>query len=231
MRSTSARAPQAGCAARAAATARSRSATDPEATRPTTSPVAGSRTSRPSGSVTAAKRLSYVGVSGVVVTGSVTVGVVIVVLRAGGGDWCGAGVLRGDSPRRLDPPGHLAEGDAAAAAPRRGGGEGHLVAVLEEGAGRAVGEGQRLLPAPGQLDERAALVLRRAGDGAGGEQVPGAQAGAVDGHVCQLLGRRPVHEAERRAADQLTVEPHLDADVESPRLPVVVEVGQQGDVA
>src|SRR6188472_4580764 len=67
------------------------------------------------------------------------------------------------------------------------------VAVLEERARRAVGEVQRLGAAPGQLDEAAALALRRAADGPRGEQIAGARRGAVDGHVCELLGERPVH--------------------------------------
>jgi hypothetical protein len=58
MRSWSGRAPQARCAARARATAASRSSTVPTGARPTISPVAGSRISRPAGSVTAASRLS-----------------------------------------------------------------------------------------------------------------------------------------------------------------------------
>src|SRR3954454_19558919 len=75
------------------------------------------------------------------------------------------------SPRGLDTAGHLAEVDAGAVRAGRAGGEGHDVAVLEEGAGAAVGEADRLATAPGQLDEGAALVPARAGDGAGGEQV------------------------------------------------------------
>src|SRR5690242_17862674 len=100
--------------------------------------------------------------------------------------------------------------------PRGGGGEGDGVTVLEERAGAAVGEGERFRAAPGELDERAALVLRGAGDGAGGEQVPGAEAGPVDCHVRQLLRGGPVHAVERWPAEQLAVEPYLDADVQSP---------------
>ena len=43
------------------------------------------------------------------------------------------------------------------------------------------------------------------GDGAGGEEVTGAQRRAVDGQVGQLLGRRPVHGGERRLADPVAV--------------------------
>ena len=52
------------------------------------------------------------------------------------------------SPKPIRPP----------PAPGRRGGDRDLVAVLEERAGRAVGERQRLGAAPGQLEQRAALV-------------------------------------------------------------------------
>ena len=44
---------------------------------------------------------------------------------------------------------------------------------------------------------------------------PVRSAGAVDGHVGEHLGRRPVHRAVRRARDDLAVEHHLDVDVEA----------------
>src|SRR3954452_24190242 len=69
-------------------------------------------------------------------------------------------------PSRLDRAGHLAEIDPGAVGTRGGGGEGDDVAVLEERPRRAVGQGQRLRAAPGQLDERAALVPLRPADGA-----------------------------------------------------------------
>ena len=111
-RSASARAAHAGCAARTRAIARSRSSAERSATRPTTSPVAGSRISRPSASVTAESRLSYVGVSAVLLTGSVTLGVVIVGPSVRWGMGCGQCGRR--SSRRLDSARDLAEGETGA---------------------------------------------------------------------------------------------------------------------
>src|SRR3954454_16932361 len=75
------------------------------------------------------------------------------------------------SPCGPDRAGHLAERDSPTGGPGCGCGDDDDVAVLEERAGGAVGQGERFLAAPRQLDEGAALVLGRAGDGAGGEQV------------------------------------------------------------
>ena len=60
---------------------------------------------------------------------------------------------------RLDPAGDLAEGDPAAAGAGGGVAQHHLVAVLEE---RAAVRAERLLAAPAELEERAALVRARA---------------------------------------------------------------------
>ena len=96
----------------------------------------------------------------------------------------------------------------------RGGGDGHRVAVGQEGPAAPSPTFDRLGAAPGQLQERADLAAVRAGDGAGGVQVAGAQRRAVDGEVGQLLGRRPVHGGERRLADPLAVP--LDAPAAGP---------------
>ena len=63
---------------------------------------------------------------------------------------------------------------------------------------------------PGQLDQRAELVRRVAGDRARREEVAGAQRRAVAGQVGELLGGRPVERGVRRPGDQLAVEPHLE---------------------
>ena len=80
---------------------------------------------------------------------------------------------------------------------------------------RAVGEGQRLLAAPAELEEAAAGVLAGAGDRARPEEVAGAHRRAVDGEVGEHLGRRPVHVAELRARDDGAVPLDLDVDVEA----------------
>ena len=88
-----------------------------------------------------------------------------------------------------DGAGYLAERQPAPVQSRCARPQHDRVAVLEEGERAAAGQCQRLAAAPGQLEQRAALVALGAGDRAGGEQVAGAQRGAVDGQVGQLLAR------------------------------------------
>ena len=90
----------------------------------------------------------------------------------------------------------------------------------------AVGQRDRLGPSPAQLEQRAPLVLLRAGHGAAREDVPGTQGRTVDGQVRELLRRRPVHGGERRPGDDVAVERHLQLQVQ-PRLVDVAQVGQQ----
>ena len=73
--------------------------------------------------------------------------------------------------------------------------------------------GERLLAAPAQLEERAALVALGAADRAGREQVAGPERGAVDGQVGEHLGGGPVHRGVRRPRDRLAVEHDLEVDV------------------
>src|SRR3954470_20385600 len=88
-----------------------------------------------------------------------------------------------DSVCGQDRAADLGDADPAAVRPGCGGGDGDLVAVLQERPDRTVAEGQRLGTAPAQLEQAATLVRRRAADGAGGEQVTGTQRGAVDGEM------------------------------------------------
>ena len=130
-------------------------------------------------------------------------------------------------PRRLDPAGDLAEGDPAAAHRRCGRRDRDDVAVLEEGAGRAVGEGERLLRRP-----RTAPGTSRAGPRSGPLTVPDANRSPVRSvapltvmwascwaGVQYIVG-------ERRPADQLAVEPDLEREVEAPRVGVGVVAGR-----
>src|SRR5829696_3882131 len=110
---------------------------------------------------------------------------------------------------RFDPPAHLAQGLAA---------QHHLVAVLEERAGRAVGQLDRLLAVPAQLDEAPALFALRSGDRAGREQVTRAQARAVHGQVRDLLRARPVEVTRVGAGDHRAVQLDLERDVICPGL-------------
>ena len=59
---------------------------------------------------------------------------------------------------------------------------------------------QRFGPAAGPLDQAALAARRGARHGAGGEQVAGAQVGAVHGQMGDLLRDPPVQPGERRAA-------------------------------
>src|SRR5690606_23327289 len=91
----------------------------------------------------------------------------------------------------------LTEADAGPVRAGRGGRDGDLVAVLDEGAG-LVTDLHGFRSTPGELDEGAALVLLRARDGAGAEQITGAGRGTVDGGVGEHLRGRPVHLRVRR---------------------------------
>src|ERR671910_574198 len=81
----------------------------------------------------------------------------------------------------------------------------HLVAVLQEGV-RLAPQVERLGAVPGQLEQAAALLLLRAGDGAGAEQVAGPQRGAVHGQVGEHLSRRVVHRRVRAGGDGVPVD-------------------------
>src|SRR5690606_31361463 len=117
-------------------------------------------------------------------------------------------------PRRPDPPLpgrvnhalHRAEPDQRAVRTGGGGADRDPVAVEQERAGGAVGQGDRLRPTPGELQQRPALVALRTADRARGVEVTGAQAGAVGGEVRQLLSRGPVEAGEGRLADPVTVD-------------------------
>src|SRR5688572_15543317 len=89
----------------------------------------------------------------------------------------------GLAPGGLDPAAHF---------PQRIAAQHHLVAVLQERAGRAVGQLDRLLAVPAQLDQASALLALRPRDRPGGQQVAGPQARAVHGEVRDLLGDGPV---------------------------------------
>jgi hypothetical protein len=71
-----------------------------------------------------------------------------------------------------------------------------LVAVLEYGAGFAVGEGDGLFAATCELDQAAGGFFGFVGDGAGGKQVAGEQVAAIAGVVGDELGGGPPELAE-----------------------------------
>src|SRR5512139_2012398 len=96
------------------------------------------------------------------------------------------------SDRGKHPTRALAEGDGAAVGPGGGGPHADLVTVPEEGELAAVLERHRLRAAPTDLEEGPALEAFATGDGAAGEEVPGPQPGAVDGHVGEHLGGGPI---------------------------------------
>src|SRR6266487_980146 len=125
---------------------------------------------------------------------------------------------------RQDAPDHLAEADHRAVQAGRRRGQRHGVPVLQKRPGTAVPERHRLGPAPGELHERAGLVARRPGHGAGGVEVTGAHRRAVRRQVGQLLRGRPVQPCERWPGHDRAVPHHLDADVVAG--PVAGEVGQ-----
>src|ERR1017187_10078567 len=66
--------------------------------------------------------------------------------------------------RREDLAGDLTEADPRSAA-RGGGGDRHLVLVLQEGPDGPIGQGQRFRAAPAQFQQAAALAPVRAADG------------------------------------------------------------------
>src|SRR3954468_11827029 len=99
------------------------------------------------------------------------------------------GWLTGNSPA------HLAQTDAAGCALEDDG-----VAVAQE--------------ARAALEQRALAAGRGAGDRAGGVDVAGPRARAVDGRVRELLREGPVHMAGVRAADRLAVQLDLQLDVQ-----------------
>src|SRR5262245_30757229 len=84
--------------------------------------------------------------------------------------------------------------------------EGDGSAVEQEGAHGAVGQRQRALTAPRQLDEAALGTRFGAAHGAAAEEVTGPDARAVRGEVGELLGEGPVHVAETRRAHRGAVE-------------------------
>src|SRR5918994_127459 len=108
------------------------------------------------------------------------------------------------SARRLDPAAHLGQRNRRAAlAGRARAAEDDLVAVLEEGALGAVGETKRLLAGAGRLQQAAVGSRLETGDRAGGVEVAGADGGAVDGGVGELLGAAPVEAARVGSGDHV----------------------------
>src|ERR1051326_7141208 len=81
--------------------------------------------------------------------------------------------------RRENLPVDLTQPDPRDVRAAGGGGDPHLVVVVQPGAGAAVGQRQRLGAVPGQLEQAAALVPVLAADRAGREQVAGPGAGPV----------------------------------------------------
>src|SRR4051812_42194905 len=106
-----------------------------------------------------------------------------------GSSYVRRGWLTGNSPA------HLAQTDAAGCA-------------LEDD-GVAVAQEARVT-----LEQRALAAGRGAGDRAGGVDVAGPRARAIDGRVRELLGEGPVQVARVRAADRLAVQLDLELDVE-----------------
>ena len=93
--------------------------------------------------------------------------------RGDAGDGDRGDALGSPRPAGEDATAGFAETDPGAVRSRGRGGKNNLVAVLQEGPLGAA-YGNRLLPAPGELDEGAALVPVGSGDGARREQVAGA---------------------------------------------------------
>jgi hypothetical protein len=75
------------------------------------------------------------------------------------------------------------------------------VAIMQEGAGAAVFEGDGLRAFPGEFEHRAVAVGCGAADGAGGAHIPDLEVAAVGGVVSQLLRHIPVHVFEVGLAD------------------------------
>src|SRR5688500_2117078 len=113
------------------------------------------------------------------------------------------------SQGRLDSAAHLAQRVAA---------QHDLVAVLQEGAGRAVRQLDRLVAVPAQLDQASALVAVRPRDRPGGQQVAGPEARAVHRQVRYLLRDRPVEVAGIRLRDDSPVQLDRQCNVVGPRL-------------
>src|SRR5262249_39617198 len=91
-----------------------------------------------------------------------------------------------------------------------------LVAVLEKRPLAPVGEPERSLAVPGELDQTSLRPALRAGDRPRGEQISGADARSVHGRVRELLRHRPVQPSGARARDHLAVQLDLEVDVEVP---------------
>src|SRR5690606_16016421 len=89
----------------------------------------------------------------------------------------------GAAARRQQHAAAFAEADRGLALAAAAGTQDHLVAVLEEGAGLAAGERERLLAAEGALQQAAELAGLGAGQGAGAEQVARLQLAATDAVV------------------------------------------------
>src|SRR5690242_8602267 len=83
----------------------------------------------------------------------------------------GCTLLANSGARWPDSPDHLAQPDRDPIAAGRDTREPHLVAVLEEAAGTAVGQREGFGAVPGQFDERPALAWFGPGDRARGEEV------------------------------------------------------------
>src|SRR5947209_5325816 len=75
------------------------------------------------------------------------------------------------------------------------------VSVLQESTRRSIPEGQRLGAVPGKFEQTAALMLLRAADRTGAEDVADPHGTAAKGMVDELLGARPVHVFEAGARD------------------------------
>src|SRR5690349_11908944 len=138
------------------------------------------------------------------------------------------------------PPDALPEPDPHRSLPFRVSPHGDFVAVLEECALLAGGEGEGLGAAPGELEEAAAVLAVGARDGAAGEEVAGVEVAAVARVVGEHLGRGPVEvggagaaEAEGRGvvrAHSGRGEPHFDGHVEG-AVRLVARVGEVGERA
>ena len=103
---------------------------------------------------------------------------------------------------RQDSPGHLTETDPDAVGAGGGGPDGDGVAVLEERAGGAVGECDRVFAVPCEFQERAALA--GSGPETVPEAVPGAQRGPVGGEEGELLGGRPAASCPHRPTEPVS---------------------------
>ena len=111
--------------------------------------------------------------------------------------------LKAELSAGFNPAGDLAQAEAGTLAGRGRRGDGELVSVGEES----------LVPA--DLQHRAPLVAVGAADRAGREEVAGASGRAVHCHMGEHLRRGPVHGGERRARDQLPVQPYLQGQVQA----------------